>query len=208
MALPTPAEVRDELEGYGITTSIVSDDLITRRINTVKNWVESKIAMPVEGTKQFIELYSGTGSALLPLDRINIISLDAIAYVNAPDINSSISITSILLIKDQGILRSRTNFTETNTNPIFWRGKNNIQVTYTAGFVTINQDIKDGILYLTTERVLGQAGGKTGGGSLSIKSFNRNYGKRGKYSDRRNELARDGLALIKPFMTGMVGTGG
>ncbi|MCK5603986.1 hypothetical protein KAR91_19015 [Candidatus Pacearchaeota archaeon] len=206
--LPTPQDVRDELEGFGITTSLLSDAWIQRRINRVILWVESKIAMPVEGTKQFEETYSGTGSALLPLDRRPIISLDKIAYVNAPDISSSISITSILPLLDQGILRSRTNFNESNIVPIFWRGTNNILVTYTAGFATINENIKCGIIYLTAEKVLGIAANRTGGGDLAVKSFSRTYGKRGKYSHYRNELARDGMALIKPFMTGMVGTGG
>jgi len=209
LALPTATEVRNELEGYEITTAIVSDPWITRQIvDSVVPWVESKIAMPVEGTEQFIELYSGTGSVLLPLDRRPIISLDAISYVNAPDISSSIDVTSILVIKDQGILRARSNFNESNVTPLFWRGKNNIQVTYTAGFATINANIKRAILVFAMERTLGLVANRTGGGDLGIKSFNRSYGGRGKYSHHRNELAREGMSLVKSFMTGMVGTGG
>ena len=203
---PTATKVRDQLEGYGIDTSVLSDAWInTQRDEMVVPWVESKIRYKLGAAQQFVEFHSGNGGTILALNRRPIVTLDKLEYVNSPILTSVLDVSSIQVIANEGMLKARTNFSETQVLPIFSRGTNNIKITYTAGNATDPPNLINGIKYLLSEKALGQIANRTGGGNLSVQGFSRSYGNRGKWTNIRNELARDGMALIKPFMTSMIG---
>ncbi len=206
MALPTATEVRDLLEGYDITTSVLSDAWLNdERDNMVVPYVNRITRQVFDTTKQVTEFYSGTGSTILYLNRRPILTLDEIIYVNSPPSLVTLDLTSILVMKQEGLLKSRTNFQETHTLPIFFKGTNNIQVKYTFGFATIPPEVSRAMKFLLAGAGLGQIAARTGGGSLGVQAFNRNYGNRDKYSNIRADFDRKAHALLRPFMTAMVG---
>ena len=109
------------------------------------------------------------------------------------------------MIADEGILKAKANFNESNYVPIFARGERNLRIQYTYGIDDLDNypDIKHAVICFTAEKVLGHIASRTGGGSLSVQAFSRQYGNRGKFSDMRNELARDGVALLREYITGV-----
>ena len=46
---------------------------------------------------------------------------------------------------------------------------------------------------------------RTGGGSSGIRGFNKPFGKRGKWTQERQELVTWARTLLNPYMTGVVG---
>ena len=75
----------------------------------------------------------------------------------------------------------------------------------TTGFSSIPPDVYEAIMYLTAEAALGHIGSRTGGGSISVQGYGRSFGSRGKYTDIRNDLARQGISLLRHYMTGVIG---
>lgn len=208
MSLPNATDVRDFLEGYGITSDILSDSWIDNRINnSIIPFVEKSIGRTVEGTDTVTEYLSGNGTSILMLSRKNITSLTSIEYVTGSDedLDATISLDSVRLIEDQGILKSVANVTEGGVGTIFHKGNRNIKVVYTVGNATIEDDIKDACLMLCAEMCLGFVGARTGGGALSVQGFSRNFGMRGKYQDIRNDLKRLAFAILSRHMSSVVG---
>lgn len=206
---PTALEIRDELEGFPVDSSVVSDPWMERkRDNSIIPQIQSWTGMNIEGSQQFTELYSGNGGPILILNRKPVISVDKIEYVASFGSSSSVDINSVILDTGEGVLRSRVNVTQSNTRAIFPRGENNVQITYTAGFSEMPINIKEAIIYLVAHEALGLIANRTGGGDLSVKSHSRNYGGRGKFTHWRNELARKAMGLLRPYITGVVGAGG
>jgi hypothetical protein len=208
MAIPTAKEVRDLMDGYGIQTeSIIKDSWIeARRDNMVIPWVERKTGVKTSGSLQVTEYYSGNGKDILILDHKPIISLDNIILVHGTDLYWKINPTSIEVINDDAVLKSKYSKEDTVlTSPMFPRGTKNIKVTYTYGYVTLPDDLKEAVMYLTAEMTLGFVANRTGGGALSVQQFSRQYGRRGKWSDIRDELSMYAFAILKKYMTGVVG---
>lgn len=65
-------------------------------------------------------------------------------------------------------------------------------------------DVKRACVLLTASFVLGFIGSATGGGSLNVQGYGRNYGARGKYHDVRQELDRNAYQLLQKYVVGMV----
>lgn len=204
--VPEVRDIRDLLEGYGITISVVSDNWITNRMTRfIVPYVEAKCRTKVDATEQVTEYLSGTGSTILPLSRRNVVSLDSIGYVVGGG-DAPIQLGSVELVSDEGILKSKRRLeVGVETPNVFARGKYNIKVTYTVGRTGAEEDfVTEALAYLAAEQILGHVGSRTGGGDLSVQAFGRGYGNRGKYTHVRNDLARHGWALLKPLMTGVV----
>ena len=204
MSVITAQEVYAYLEGYGIDSKVISDTWIIARVENfivpqIKDWTE----LNFDGILETTEYYSGTGSSIIilrkkPVEEILKIELVTSAY------GSQFNFQNIELIKADGIIKARGIWEEQNNlYSIFPRGKNNIKITYKYGFTDYPALIKEAILYLTCDQVLMNLANRTGGGSSSR---NRNYGERGRYSDLRNDLARQAHSLLKPYMTGVIGT--
>lgn len=76
-----------------------------------------------------------------------------------------------------------------------------VKVKYTS---TIGEDVHRAEVLLTASFILGFIGASTGGGSLNVQGYGRNYGARGKYHDVRQELDRNAYQLLQKYVVGMV----
>ena len=210
MAIVTATDIRDFLEGFGITTSVMSDAWITNRIDrfiipSVQRMIRSNLGSVIEKE----EYHSGNGKNLLLLNHHPIVELKKIEYVHSAYYTTYAGLGTIEIIRDQNILRSIAYPVEVGGNAsVFPKGKNNIKITYTYGYAEedVPEDLKEAIIYLTADTVLGFLGSKTGGGgSTSIKEFSKNYGNRGKWTELRNDLARQAKQIISPYQ--LIGSG-
>ncbi len=114
--------------------------------------------------------------------------------------------SSIEVIREDGILKARNTLTESTViASLFPRGMKNIRVKYTYGFADIPADLSEAVLYLMAEMALGVVANRTGGGSLSLQQINKNYGRRGKWSDIRDELSMHALSIIRKYSSGVIG---
>lgn len=187
----------------------VSRDWVEKRIvQTVIPNVEKIIRSKLDEEQQITELHNGEGSTVLFLDRKNIKQLDEINIITNNFSNTYVSIANIELEPDQGILKAKHNFEEVyGLYPIFPRGKKNIKITYTLKRPLDDVQICEAIILLTVDLVLGFIGGRTGGGdSLSLQSYSRSFGDRGKWTDTRREVVRQAYGLLRPYITGVVGS--
>lgn len=157
------------------------------------------------GTRQAVEYYSGNGKNYLLLNRKPIISLDEIQYVLGGSNFTILNLQNIETIKEEGVLKAKRNYEEAYYLPVFAKGDYNLKITYTYGYTECPDTIKEAVIYLAAEQVLGFLGARTGGGSLSVQSYSRNYGTRGKFQDIRNDLSRQAYAILQPYMTSVVG---
>lgn len=203
MAMPTAKEVFALLEGYNVETQLSEDWVTDKMTGMVIPWVERKTKLTFSGISTITEYYSGTGNSILVLRRRPIVALLSISYTNIPSDQFFISPLAIQVIADEGMLKARANFNEANYVPIFARGERNLRIQYTYGFDEVPPDVAHAVKCLTAEKVLGHIASRTGGGGLSVQSFSRQYGSRGKFTDIRNELARDGIAALREYLTGV-----
>lgn len=77
-----------------------------------------------------------------------------------------------------------------------------VRVKYTYGGQFA--DVKRACVLLTASFVLGFIGASTGGGSLNVQGYGRNYGARGKYNDIRQEFDRTAYEILQKYVVGMV----
>ena len=208
MALPTANDVRTYLEGYEVSVDVLSDEWLSSELtDTIIPLVESKIKRSLEGTEEVTEYLSGNGTPILMLSRRPVVSLVSLEYVTGTDdyYDASIGLGGVRLIADQGMIKSISNITEGNTSLIFGKGNRNIKVTYIVGSTTIESDLKKAVIKLCAESALGFIGARTGGGAITVQGFSRNFGTRGKYQDIRNDLSRQAWAVLRKYMTSVVG---
>lgn len=206
MPLPAAADVRALLENYQITAAVVSDNWINARIaNLVVPTVQKWTRQNFNGVQTDTEYYSGNGTSILVLRRRPIVDLVSISYTNIPSNQFYISPLAIQIINAEGILKARANFNEANYVPIFAKGDKNLRVSYTYGFTDYPSDVFEAVASLAAERVLGHVGSMTGGGSVTMQQYGRNFGNKGKYSDIRNDLVAQAMSLLRPYMTGVTG---
>lgn len=206
MAAPTTEEIRALLEGYNITESVLSNTWIEkRRDNNVVPFVKRLTGLSFSGVTEKEEFLSGTNTHTLMLSSSNASELVRVEYVQGGDIGSEIGLGGLVLIEG-GIIRIVSNVYQGNVTSLFRKGKRNIKVTYKVGFADYPEDIKEAIKCLCSEQILGFVGARTGGGSLSVESYSRNYGSRGKYQDVRNDFKRTAMSLLQPYMTHVVGS--
>jgi hypothetical protein len=77
-----------------------------------------------------------------------------------------------------------------------------VKVKYTYGGEFA--DVHRACVLLTASFVLGFIGSSTGGGSLNVQGYGRNYGARGKYHDVRQEFDRNAYQLLQKYVVGIV----
>lgn len=213
--LPGPCDVYGLLEGYCIDNTVISEEWISSRMyRTVIPWIEKRTNLSLGEEKAITEYYSGNGGALLILNRRPINEITALAYVSFADETTGNLINSVELIKAEGILVSRRRLMESTDPTTFVRGTNNIKITYKYGFNNLvdpdgNEalDISEAIIYMTAARALAFIGARTGGGSLSVQQYSRNFGQRGKYGDIITTLERDAYGILQGYFPHVVGAG-
>lgn len=212
MSRPTAVDVYEFLEGYGITNDVISAYWIEKRIDgLIIPWIEKHTRLSFDSEKEVIEYLSGNGQEILTLSRKPVNELVSINYVSSYDTTLNI-VESVELDSEEGILIKKSSIVEGVMSTVFPKGNKNIKVIYKYGyddFIDNNEvlvDIKEAIIYMTAKRVLVQVGARTGGGSISSQAWSRNFGNRGKYNDMLNALDADAYEILKPYMTGVVGT--
>ena len=209
MAIPTADDVFDLLEGYCIDASLLSASwLEKRRDNFIIPWVESKTGLSMSGEKTYVEYYNGDGTNSMMLNRKGVTELVKVEYVIGGDVVSDLSLVQFINIGSEGILRAiRSDLIVGSNTPVFRKGRKNIKITYKVGFDAndIPVELCEAMLYFLTEKALMIIAGRGGGGNVSVSGYSKDYGKRGKYTDIRNELARMGLALIADYMSMVTG---
>jgi len=206
MPLPTPTEVRAFLEGYGIDSAKLSDKWIEDRITGfIVPYVERVTRQSFNAVASVTEYYSGNGSNILILNRRPIVAITAISYVLGSNVQGFIDLTRVEQINSEGVIKSKANYDETYMLPVFAKGKRNLKITYTYGYSSPPADVKEAMIYLACEQILGFVGARTGGGSLGVHAYNRNFGNRGKYQDIRNDLARQAHSVLSKYITRIVG---
>ena len=157
---------------------------------------------------EFTELYSGNGEDTLFLNRRNIVEIIKIEYVSAADIDQSISLSVVEVEKEKGILKSLKSQDSVVGSRVFAKGKDNVKVTYTAGFDESDTPklVKSALLYRITVDVLTQIADRTGGGNQGTQGHSPNYGDDGKYTNIRKKLAIKAAQAMSKYRTGTVGS--
>jgi hypothetical protein len=147
-------------------------------------WIQRDLGISPDGAT-VLELHSGKGKRKLMLDRPDAQSVTV-------QTNSG---TLLPEIKPGGFLLLPHGQT-------FPRGKDNLEVTLTT---EPNVDAEIAAAYLTAADALGGDAEATGGGSLSVISWSRNYGSRGKFSDTRNDFAQKASNILRRYAGKVVG---
>lgn len=214
MGVPTEREIKQVLEGYGLTKDVISDDWIQqRRDNFIIPWIEKKTRLSFISEKEYTEYLSGTGKNILILSRKPVNSLVSLTYVSGLETVSNLA-SGMELAGEDGIIIKRAINIEGNYISIFPKGNKNIKVTYKYGFndfldpatsTTLN-DIKEAIKFMVAKQILIQIGARTGGGNVSTQAWSRDFGPRGKYTDIINNLDSMAYEILSNYWTGVVGT--
>lgn len=204
--VPTVDDIRDFLEGYGITSTILSSTwVIKRRDNFVIPFVERYIQGSINAENTITEYLSGNGQDNLLLSSRDVTEIVSIEYVTGGDYDASLSVASLTLIPEDGIIKSIANITEGSSLGVFKKGTRNIKVVYKTGGATLNPDISEAVIYLCAEQALGFVGARTGGGAITVQGFSRSFGERGKYQDLRNDLKRQAMGILNKYRSHVVG---
>ncbi|MBD3278331.1 MAG: hypothetical protein GF388_08530 [Candidatus Aegiribacteria sp.] len=207
-------DVNPTASNSGVTVTFtyykyVSDKWIQdRRDNYVIPWIEDKIRLGITAEQEYTEYHSGNGSSILVLNRKPVNEVTQIRFLETGSVDSDYlaDLGSVELLKDMGIIKALRNYDEpVYKNPFFPRGTMNIEVTIKAGYDSMPGDIKEAVMHLTAEALLGLVGNRTGGGSVGVQGYSKSFGKRGKFTEIRNDLARSGIALLRKYMSGNVG---
>jgi len=203
---PTATEIRAFLEGYGITSAVLSDAWIEeQRDYLVIPNVECVIGYSISSVTPMTEVLSGTGKDILILSCRPVVSVTKIEYVMGGDDEFPLNISNLQVLTEEGIIKAKSNMLNYPRTFVFMKGEKNIRVTYNVGWATVPGILKLAIKMLCAEQILGFIGARTGGGSISTQGHSRNYGTRGKYQDIRNDLKRQAQSLIGKYTTGIIG---
>ena len=169
--------------------------------------IEKVTGIPFNGIQPFQEVVDGTGREDLLLSRRFVREVTAIQLLNLPNQVLSIPTTAIEVISARGTLRVRAINLEAYTMiaPIWPQGRNNVKISYTAGFDTCPEDIARAIILMTTATMLGREASYSGGGtSLSVTAWSKSFGPRGKYTEARNDFATQARAIVSKYRTSVV----
>jgi len=158
------------------------------------------------GVETITEYVSGNGTNILYLSRRDIKSLTEVRYVLGGDNQRVLNLSNVELLADEGMLKAKRNAVETWIMPVFPKGQKNMKIVYTVGYedADIPAGIKEAISFLTAEMMLTQIEGRFGGGDTSAEAFSKSYGRRGKYTNIRNELFRLAYYKIRRYGTSVV----
>lgn len=187
-------------------TEMTDEWIANRRDGFVIPYVENATDQSISEVTEIEEHYSGNGSSTLILNRRPIISVTNISYTNIPaETTSGNLLLSIDVLKEEGILKSKANFNEGSYDSLFYKGINNIKVKYTYGYATTPIDICELITVMTAKKMLVAIGARTGGGNLSMQSYGKSYGNRGKYTEILDMMDQDAFVILRKYSTGIVG---
>jgi hypothetical protein len=165
--------------------------------------VEDKTRLNIgDALTVYTEFYDGNDSGILVLNRKPIVELKELVFVGGT--NFPISVGNVIIIPEEGILKARSDLTNGFEQRYFSRGKRNIKIVYTAGFIEVPQRLCHAILLLTSNFVLQHLANMTGGGDVSIQAFSRQFGARGKWGNVRTEYVAEATDIIRDFSTGVV----
>jgi hypothetical protein len=202
---PGPSDVRALLEGYGIDATVLGDGWFSDVLaNEVAPIIERVCRQRFDAIETVVEYYDGTGSSVLVLRRRPVVRLLNLSYTNVDSNLYYLTPSAMQVIGDEGILKAKANFNESTYTPIFWKGQRNLRVTYQVGWATCPHDVAQAMKYFVAEAALGHVADQTGGGGLTVQGYGRDYGRRGRYTNVRNSLARRGYALLRKYMTGTI----
>jgi hypothetical protein len=186
--------------------SISDDWLSNTRDYQIIPIVKRTTGISFSGMQRITEYHSGTGSSILILNRRPIVEVHAINLITNPENWVYVSPGSVDPIAEEGILKLKVLLESwQNYVPAFPRGTDNIKVDYTYGYDGIPCDICRAVNMLVASHALAQIGARSGGGSLSVQGYSKNYGSRGKYTDYRNELERYAHAILRRYVMGLIG---
>lgn len=179
--------------------------LVKARDERVLPFVERKVGFKIDGAEgRITEFRNGTGSSIVILSRRPVTQVHSINLVTNPSNWVYVAPSSVEVIGDEGILKLRTVLEAwTSYVPAFPRGKDNLKIDYSYGYGTAPDDLTGAVNCLLAVEVLNHVGARTGGGSVNVPGMGRNYGPRGKYTDRIVQLERWAYASIRRYATGM-----
>lgn len=205
MSIPTAIDVKAYLQDFCVTDSI-TDAKVNDYINLdVVPFVERKIGYAIDSEQELTEYFSGNGKDTLILDKVGIKEIVKVELVRSSPYIAAFLNESFELLPE-GILKLAypiEGYANTgNYITAFPKGTKNIKVTYKTD-VSSSQDVFRAIVLLASEKVLNEIGNRTGGGSLSIQGFSRNWGERGKWTSFKNDLTRQALSLLRKYTTGI-----
>lgn len=196
----------ENLFTFSYFSEMTDNWIALRRDRRVIPYIENALGQTISQVSQITEYYSGNGGSILILNRRPIIEIIDLTYTNIPaETQTGNLLLSVELIPEEGILKSRSNFNEGSFDPIFAKGKNNVKITYSYGYVDTPNDICEAITIYVAKLMLIQIGARTGGGSLSRESYSRNFGNRGKYTDVLNMMDQDFYSIMRKYTSAVVG---
>ena len=188
-------------------TEMTDNWISQRRDRRIIPHIERVTGHTISQISEVEEYLSGNGGSILTLSRRPVIELTNLTYTNIPaETQTGNLLLSVELVQEEGILKSKVNFNEGSFDPVFPKGIYNIKARYTYGYADTPDDICEAITIMTAKRILVQIGARTGGGSLSTESYNRNFGDRGKYTDVLNLMDQDAYNLLRPYKSAVVGS--
>lgn len=187
-------------------TEMTDEWIGNRRDGFVIPYIENAIDQSISEIQEIEEHYSGNGSSTLILNRRPIVEVTNISYTNIPgETTSGNLLLSVDVLKEEGILKSKANFNEGSYDSLFYKGINNIKVKYTYGYSETPIDICELITIMTAKKMLVAIGARTGGGNLSMQSYGKSYGNRGKYTEILDMMDQDAFVILRKYQTGIVG---
>lgn len=202
-ATATNAQTDLVIEFY---TEMTDEWISNRRDNFVIPYIENATGLTINQISEIEEYHSGNGSSILMLNKRPAIEVTNLTYTNIPaETQTGNLLLSVELIKEEGILKSKSNFNEGSFDPIFAKGTNNIKVKYTYGFAEPPCDIAEAVTTMMAKKILMQIGARTGGGSISQSSYARNFGPRGKYTDIINLWDQEIYSILRKYTSSVVG---
>jgi hypothetical protein len=168
--------------------------------------VKRMTGLTFDGTRRITEYHSGTGSSILFVDRRPIVRVHAINLITNPQNWVYVSPSSIEPIPEEGILKLKAVLESwQNYVPAFPRGVDNIKIDYEYGYADVPAEVCRAVAQLTAAQALAMVGSRSGGGSLSVQGYTKNYGERGKYTDYINELERWADSILRSYVMGLSG---
>jgi hypothetical protein len=167
--------------------------------------INHQLGYDIRSEQTITEYHSGIGKDLLFLNRKGINSLESIELVSGNDIDGSISVASIEVLADKGILKAKVGVPDYYSARTFPKGRNNIKVVYKIGN-TLPDDLSILIEMLTSILILDNIEGRTGGGALTVQGFGRDYGNMGRYSNIRKRINRQAMGILSKYRSSVVGS--
>lgn len=204
--VPTAQELYEFLEGYNIDSTDLSEAWVARqRDGFVIPWIQRKTGLSITGEVTEDEYYSGNGGDVLVLNRKPIKSLNDISILGVSG-EYQVSVSQVEVLKELGALRTVNNWAQDPALVSFWpRGTWNIKLNLTYGYAedAIPQDIRSAVLYLMVDTALAQLSARTGGGSLTVENYSRDYGELGRWHDIRRDVTRWAISILSGYWTGV-----